>query len=230
MSHAPWAAIFDWDGVILDSARQHEASWEQLATEEGFALPADHFKRGFGMKNETIIPSLLGWTTVPSEIRRMSQRKEELYRQILRAAGVHPLPGVHEWLRRLHAAAIPCVVASSTCRLNITCALDQLELGVSFQAIVAAEDVSHGKPDPEVFLLAAQRLRCAPQRCVVFEDTPVGIQAAKAAGMKAVAVTTTHPVRYLDGADRIVPRLDALQVEELTPLFAALNPPALFQT
>lgn len=187
--------------------------------EEGFTLPADHFKRGFGMKNETIIPSLLGWTTVPSEVRRMSQRKEALYRQMLREAGVRPLPGVHEWLRRLHAAAVPCVVASSTCRLNITCALNQLKWELPFQAIVAAEDVSHGKPDPEVFLLAAKRLRRVPQRCVVFEDTPVGIQAAKAAGMKAVAVTTTHPVPYLDGADRIVPRLDALQVEELARWF-----------
>ncbi len=125
---ALWAAIFDWDGVIVDSAAQHEESWERLAREAGCRLPEGHFKRGFGMRNEVIIPELLGWTRDAAEIRRLSLRKEALYRDVIATAGIAPLPGVVEWLRRLQAASIPCAVGSSTQRLNIECVLDRLGL------------------------------------------------------------------------------------------------------
>ncbi len=216
---ATWAAIFDWDGVVLDSARHHERSWERMAREEGFSLPPDHFKRGYGMKNETIISRLFGWTTDPARIARMSTRKEELYRQFIQEEGIIVLPGVSELVSALDAAAVPCAVGSSTPRLNITCLLDQLAFGPRFSAIITAEDVTHGKPDPEVFVKAAQQLRVSPQQCVVFEDTPVGIQAAHRAGMRVVAVTTTHPAESLRDADRVVERLTDVIVADLQPWF-----------
>jgi len=214
-----WGAIFDWDGVIIDSSRQHEKSWELLAHEENRRLPPDHFKRSFGMKNEKIIPELLGWTRDPVEIRRQSLRKEELYRQIVRDGGIAPLPGVVEFLGRLREAGVPAAVGSSTHRLNITTTLVMLGLDEMFQAIVTAEDVTHGKPDPEVFLLAAQRIGVTPARCVVFEDAKVGIQAAHAGGMKVIGVATTHPASTLRSADRVVHRLDELTVADLDRLF-----------
>jgi len=210
-----WAAIFDWDGVIVDSAIPHEESWRRLAAEEGRVLPPEHFKRGFGMKNEAIIPALLGWTHDPEEIRRLSLRKEALYRAIVTDTRLDVLPGVMPLLRALRAANVPCAVASSTPRVNITFILDRLGLTGYFRAIVAAEDVRRGKPDPEVFLFAAQQLQVPASRCVVFEDTPVGLQAAHAAGMKAVAVTTTHPMIALHVADRLVGRIDELTTDEL---------------
>src|SRR5271170_4051613 len=94
-------AIFDWDGVIINSASQHEISWERLAKEVKKTLPSDHFKRGFGMKNEVIIPELLGWTSVPVEVRILSLRKEAIYREVVREQGMTALPGVHEWLQTL---------------------------------------------------------------------------------------------------------------------------------
>ena len=175
---APWGAIFDWDGVIIDSSRAHEESWERLARETGRALPPDHFKRGFGMKNEVIIPGILGWTEDAGEIRRLSLRKEELYREVVRERGVEALPGVRDLLAALRERGIPCVVGSSTHRENIELSLGLLNLGAAFAALVTAEDVSHGKPDPEVFLCAAQKINMAPERCVVFEDALVGIEAA----------------------------------------------------
>jgi HAD superfamily hydrolase (TIGR01509 family) len=157
-----WGAIFDWDGVIIDSSRQHEESWELLAREEHRPLPTDHFKRSFGMKNERIIPELLGWTRKPAEIHRLSLRKEELYRQVVGERGIAPLPGVVEFLGRLREAGVPSAVGSSTHRMNITTTLVMLGLDEMFQAIVTAEDVTHGKPDPEVFLAAAQKIRVPP--------------------------------------------------------------------
>lgn len=217
----PWTAIFDWDGVIIDSSSAHEASWERLAAEQRRALPPGHFKRSFGMKNEQIIPELLRWTDDPEQIRNMSLRKEALYREVIREQGIAPLPGVATWLEALRAASVPCVIASSTHRENITCTLGLIGFEKYFAAIVSAEDVTRGKPAPDVFLLAARKLNAPPSRCVVFEDAHVGIEAARRAGMKVVGVATTHPADSLVGADRVVHRLDELSVAELASWFDA---------
>jgi beta-phosphoglucomutase family hydrolase len=215
----PWGAIFDWDGVVIDSSRQHELSWEHLAREEGRKLSPDHFKRGFGMKNETIIPELLQWTRDPAEIRRLSLRKEELYRHVIRSGGIAALPGVKEFLTHLVANGIPRVIGSSTHRENIACSLELIGLADFFDAVVSSEDVSRGKPDPEVFLRAAEKLGMTPARCVVFEDTHVGIEAARAAGMKVVGISGTHPPESLMEADHVVARLDELSVAQLSAWF-----------
>jgi beta-phosphoglucomutase family hydrolase len=212
-------AIFDWDGVVIDSSQQHEASWERLAAEEGLKLPLGHFKKSFGMKNEKIIPELLAWTRDPVEIRRLSLRKEALYRDIVVERGISPLPGVKDFIAGLQAAGIPRSVGSSTHRENIETILEVMGFTGRFDAIVTAEDVLHGKPDPEVFLKAAQKIGIPPERCVVFEDAHVGIAAARAAGMKVVAVATTHPASELDG-DRVVHRLDELTPDDLRALVA----------
>jgi HAD superfamily hydrolase (TIGR01509 family) len=212
--------IFDWDGVIIDSSQQHEASWERLAAEEGRALPAGHFKAGFGKKNEWIIPELLGWARAPAEIHRLSLRKEALYRAIVVERGLAALPGVREFLERLRDAGVPCCIGSSTHRENITTILGVLGFAGLFGGMVTAEDVTLGKPHPDVFLKAAAKIGRAPGRCVVFEDAFAGIEAARAGGMKVVGVATTHPAEELEGkVDRVVQRLDELSVGDLMELF-----------
>lgn len=213
-------AIFDWDGVVIDSSRHHEESWNRLADEENRVLPEGHFLKGFGMKNEAIIPSLLAWTRDEAEIRRLSLRKEVLYRELIRDRGIEPLPGVRAFLERLRTAGIPRVIGSSTHRLNITASLDILGLSGFFSDIVSAEDVTMGKPDPQVFLTAAAKIKRPPARCVVFEDAPMGIEAALAGGMKAIGVAGTHGNATLAKADRIVERLDELTIGDLEALFA----------
>jgi HAD superfamily hydrolase (TIGR01509 family) len=209
-------AIFDWDGVIIDSAKQHKESWERLAAEEKRPLPPDHFKQSFGRKNEAIIPELFGWTRDPAEIRRMSLRKEALYRELVVEQGTAPLPGVREFLQRLSEAGVPCAVGSSTHRANIDTHFRITGIAPFFSAIVTAEDVTVGKPDPQVFLLAAARIAREPRRCLVFEDAFVGLQAARAGGMKTVAVASTNPAASLaPWADRVVNRLDELSIAEL---------------
>jgi beta-phosphoglucomutase family hydrolase len=215
-----FGAIFDWDGVIVDSSSHHEESWERLAKENGFTLPEGHFRKGFGMKNEFIIPNILNWSSLPPEIGQLSLRKEELYREVLLEWGIRPLPGVIEWLTELRRHEVRCAIGSSTHRLNIQTILTVLGFEEWFTAIVTAEDVSHGKPDPEVFLTAAEQIGIDPSFCVVFEDAFVGIEAAHRGGMKVVAVATTNRIETLRAADLAVHRLDELSVEQVAALVA----------
>ncbi len=214
-----WGAIFDWDGVIVDSSRHHEESWERLAREIGKPLPEGHFKRGFGMKNEWIIPNLLKWADEVEEVGALSLRKEMLYREVVMDWGIDALPGVVDWLATLKSAGIPCVIGSSTHRLNIETTLDRLGLRDAFTDVVSAEDVTAGKPDPQVFLKASGKISIAPGRCVVFEDAHVGIEAAHRAGMHIVAVATTNPIAELDKADLAVHSLAELSLEKIAEFF-----------
>jgi len=212
----PFGAIFDWDGVIIDSGQLHAESWRRLAAELGKKIAPDSFIRGFGMKSALIIAEIHRWATEPEEIARLENRKEALYREIVAQSAIAALPGVVEWLERLRVAGVPCAVASSTHRLNIDAVLDRIGLKQAFTEIISAEDVKHGKPNPEVFQKAAERLGLAAKRCVVFEDAHVGIEAAHAAGMRVVAVATTHPPEELRAADLVVRRLDELSIAQLS--------------
>ena len=218
--HAKWAAIFDWDDVILDSSKHHEESWERLAKEEGKILPEGHFLRGFGRRNVEIMRDLLQWSDDLQEIQRLSLRKEELYREVVEDWGIQSLPGVRTWLERLEQAGIPCAIGSSTEQKNVQLGLRLLGLESFFQTAVTAEHVQRGKPAPDVFLQAAEKVGIDPRRCVVFEDAPSGVEAARAAGMKVVGVTTTHPGGHLEGVDREVARLDELKTSELSDWFS----------
>ena len=216
-----FGALFDWDGVVIDSARQHELSWVQLSDEIGLPLPENFFKRGFGMKNEVIIPEIYGWTGDPDAIRTYSLRKEELYREILKADGIEPLPGVRVFLERLQDAGIPCVVGSSSHRLNIEICLKLFGFTGFFKGIISSEDVDQGKPHPDVFLKAAKLAGMPPEQCIVFEDAPVGIEAGLKGGMRVVGVATTHPAETLTGAHRVVKRLDELNIQDLKALWSS---------
>jgi len=216
---AHWGALFDWDGVIIDSSAHHEESWERLAKESRLTLPAGHFKQGFGRKNDFIIPEILGWTRDLPAINRLSLRKEELYREIVSEWGLSPLPGVRTWLERLRDAGVPCAIGSSTHRANILLSLELIGLAEFFKGIITAEDVTEGKPNPQVFLKGAECIERPAARCVVFEDAFVGIAAARAGGMKVVAVATTHPIAELGEADRAVSRLDELEPATLSAWF-----------
>jgi beta-phosphoglucomutase family hydrolase len=213
-------AIFDWDGVVIDSSAHHEKSWELLALETGRTLPEGHFKRGFGKKNQLIIPEILAWSNDPEEIEWLGDRKEELYRQLVGEGGMTVLPGSRELLAALKEAGIPRAVGSSTSRTNLEAIFISTGLGEFFDVVVSAEDVINGKPAPDVFLKAAQLLGVAPERCVVFEDALFGIEAARRAGMKVIAVATTNPLELLCHADRAVQTLNEISVEELQSLFS----------
>lgn len=212
-------ALFDWDGVIIDSSAQHEKSWERLAEEVGKPLPKDHFIRGFGMKNQVIIPKILQWTDDAEQIESWSLRKEHLYREIIAEEGIRPLPGVPELLQMLAGRGVPCAVASSTHRKNVETVFDAIGMRDCFAAVVTAEDVVQGKPNPEVFLTSAARIGRRPNECVVFEDAHVGIEAGLAAGARVIAVATTNPLDDLGRANLAVRSLAEVDWPAFTGVF-----------
>jgi beta-phosphoglucomutase family hydrolase len=216
------AALFDWDGVIIDSHQAHEAAWQRMAEELGIPLREGFFKTTFGMRNDKIIPEYTDWAAAGEieRIRELGDRKEALYREVLRRDGIEPLPGVRELLTALREAGIPCSVGSSTSLENIQTIMEMTGLGPYFDAITAERDVTRGKPDPEVFLKAAAKVQTPAACSVVFEDAHVGIAAALAAGAKAVAVGTTHPLESFTTAHWKVHRLTEVTVKQLQALWS----------
>lgn len=161
-------AIFDWDGVIIDSHRAHELAWEALAAELGHPLPAGFFKATFGMRNDKIIPEFTNWASGndPVRVQELGDHKETLYREVIRRDGIDPLPGVVALLENLQSAGIPCSVGSSTSLENILTIMEMTGLAGYFSAITAERDVKRGKPDPQVFLKAAEKIHCSACDCV----------------------------------------------------------------
>ena len=155
------SVIFDWDGVVIDSSREHEESWDLLAEEEGLSLFDGHFKIGFGKRNELIIRTILEWTSDPEEIARLGDRKEILYREIIQRDGIILQPGVGEFVKLLQDKKVPYAIGSSTPRKNIESVLKYMNREDWFFHIVAAADVEKGKPNPEGFLKAAEKLEVA---------------------------------------------------------------------
>ena len=208
--------LFDWDGVVIDSHAQHEESWALLSVEIEQALPEGFFKQTFGMRNQQIMPMWLPHLEgKDGEIIALGNRKEELYREILRRDGIEALPGVKNFLKTARVAGIPASVGSSTPRKNIDTVIEMAGLDGLFDAIVSADDVQRGKPDPEVFLKGAAKLNRKPERCVVFEDAFVGIQAGKSGGMKVVGIASTHPIEKLTEADLALHSLEGVSPVEL---------------
>ena len=209
-----FGAIFDWDGVVVDSSHIHLKSWEILAEELDLTLPNDHFERGFGKRNQTIINDILGWTKNIELIEKWGLRKEEIYREIGSSDGIPLAKGSKEFLGRLHPGPFRCAIGTSTERKNVELAIKQHDLSDFFSASACSEDVQEGKPNPEVFLKAAAGLSISPALCVVFEDSPHGIEAAQNANMKSVALTTSHPANVFM---HLQPDLVVGSLAEVTP-------------
>ncbi|GAB4513999.1 MAG: HAD family hydrolase [Anaerolineae bacterium] len=209
---APRAVLWDLDGVIADTGELHKLTWRRMLEEMGLPFDEEHFRRVFGMVNSEGVPLLLGRPVTAEEIAHLSERKEALFRQLL-PGRLRPVPGTPEWIRRLRADGWRQAVASSAPRLNIEAMLSELGLHDAFDAVICAEELPAGKPDPAVFLKAAEALSVPPARCVVVEDAVVGIEAARRAGMKCIAVATTHPAEELSDADLVVSTPAALPID-----------------
>ena len=210
--------LWDLDGVLVDTGEFHFQAWSGLLP--GYGIPFTHelFRATFGMNNAGILTTLLGHKPTPELLAEISDRKEQRFREAVRGRA-QPLPGVLAWLERLKAAGLRQAIASSAPPANIDALVDELGLRAYFEAIVSGFNLP-GKPDPALFLKAARLIDVAPERCIVVEDAVVGIEAAKRAGMKCVAVTTTNPARALKAADVVVERPDALPVDTFQPLLA----------
>jgi beta-phosphoglucomutase len=186
------AVLWDVDGTLIDSSEYHWLSWRDALAAESFPVTREQFDATFGQRNDEILRGYFGADYPAAEVKRVADSKETAYRTLVRERGISPLPGVRDWLERLKARGWRQAVASSAPRQNLDAILDALSLHDYFDAIVSAEDVTNGKPDPQVFLVAARRLGVPPSSCVVVEDAPAGVEAARRAGMRSVGVLSSH--------------------------------------
>jgi len=218
----PDAVLWDVDGTLVDTAELHFAAWVEVCRELGRDFTRADFAATFGHRNPEIFAYLFPGRFDDARVADLGERKEVLYRDAARRQGVRLLPGARALMDALHAAGVKQALGSSAPRANLELLEELTGVGTFLQAVVGAEDTQRGKPDPQVFLVGAERLGVAPRRCVVMEDAVAGVQAAKAAGMKCVAIrfVAHHPEKALRaaGADRVVASLEEVSLATLREL------------
>lgn len=212
------AVLWDLDGVIADTGTYHCRAWQDTFGKRGTTFTEEDFMRHFGQRNDTIIRDTLGNGISPAELDVVAEEKEVTYRRLI-AGNIKPLPGAIDLIKALRQHGIKTAIGSSAPPENIQIIIRGLNIADYFQAIVWGREVAEGKPSPQVYLLAAQKLGAAPDSCVVMEDAVSGVAAAKSAGMKCVAVTSSHPRSSLKEADLIVDTLATVGVGDLAGLF-----------
>jgi HAD superfamily hydrolase (TIGR01509 family) len=200
------AVLWDMDGVLVDTAPFHYQAWRELFAGEGKELAEEEFHATFGLRNDDILRANLG--DLPQErLRELGRKKEELFRTAIRGR-VEPLAGAVSLVRSLQGVGVREAVVSSAPRQNVETLIDGLGLSECFEALVGEEDAERGKPDPQGYLVAAERLGERPEDCVVIEDAPGGVEAAKRAGMRCIGLAAERATETLARADLVVTSLE----------------------
>lgn len=194
MTELPRAVLWDLDGTLVDSGDYHWRAWLDTMREEGVELSYERFLESFGQRNDRILSNWLGADADPSRIARIGDAKEAAYRELARREGLVALPGAREWVTRLHEHGWRQAIASSAPRANVEVMIEVVGIRPLIDAVVSAEDVTRGKPDPDVFLAAASRVRAAVRRCIVVEDAAAGVEAARRAGIRCIGVNAGAPL------------------------------------
>ncbi|MBN1875494.1 MAG: HAD family phosphatase [Anaerolineae bacterium] len=208
MKHFQQGVLWDMDGVLVNTREFHYQAWSRTLADYDVSFDYTFFRETFGMNNYSLLSRLFGPTLPLDQIKAIGDHKEALFRDLIRGQA-QPLPGVVDWLKRLQASGARQAIASSAPWANINAHIDELALRPYFDAIVSAAEMP-SKPDPTVFLEAACRVDVPPTRCTVIEDSVAGVEAAKRAGMRCIAVTTSNPADALWQADIVVTDLTQL--------------------
>ncbi len=213
-----YCVIFDMDGVLADTGHIHYESWIKMATEIGVEFTREIFEETFGQQSPTITRKLVGPEVDEILVENWANLKEKYYREMIREKLV-PLPGVIRIIKELKSEGFKLAIGSSGPPENVELLLSQLKIKPFFDVIITAFDVKKGKPDPEAFLNAAKNLNINPKNCIVIEDAPVGLEAAKKAGMISIALTTTHNKAELVGAHLVIKDLTEISILDVKNLF-----------
>jgi beta-phosphoglucomutase family hydrolase len=216
-SNRTYAIIWDMDGVLVDTGEFHYQSWKQTFDELDVHFSKEQFRETFGMNNAGILEIICGKKLPPDEEQKISEHKEELFREAVKGRA-KLLPGVENTLKNFSEWNLKQAIASSAPPKNIEVLVEELGVGKYFELTVSGFDIP-GKPDPGVFLKTARQLEVEPERCIVIEDAVAGVEGAKNAGMKCIAVTTTNTTEALSKADLIFESLEDLHQDTLFDLF-----------
>lgn len=214
-----YCVIFDMDGVLADTGPIHFESWVKMAREIGAEFTKDFFERTFGQQSIPITRELVGSNVDQQQVEKWANLKEQYYREMVKDK-LEPLPGVINIIKNLKAKKLKIAVGSSGPSANVELLLTSLKIKHLFDVIVTAEDIEQSKPAPDVFLYAAKKINVKPEHCLVIEDAPVGIIAAKRAGMKVIALTTTHHKDDLPEANLIIKDLSCIDVNNILKLLS----------
>lgn len=211
-SQFPLAFIFDLDGTIVDSTAHYRETWAELIREYGVDDDPEHFLRRATRDN---FRYLLGEDVSEEQVEEHVAHQAAIGNAKMRAGGVQAHPGILELLQELRARHVKLAIATSAERSNAEWTLKQLNILDAFDAVIVDQDVEHGKPAPDVYLKAMERLGVDARHSAVMEDSATGVRAAKAAGLRVIAVVTTHSRRELEqaGADKIVERATELNAD-----------------
>jgi len=206
--------LWGMDGVIADSNSFHLAAWRETFAKRKASFTKKDFTRLFGARSDFIIHNVLGKESPKEDIETLTQEKERSFREKARG-NIKPFPGVIKLLDIIKKGNFKLALVSSAPKENIDLVSEELNIEGYFDCIVYGQEVVESKPSPQIYLLAAEKLEAKPKDCIVIEDSPPGIKAAKAAGMRCLAVANTHPKRELREADKVV---DSLKEVDLITL------------
>jgi beta-phosphoglucomutase family hydrolase len=223
MAREKTAFIFDMDGTIVDNMAFHTQSWIRFFEQRGMAIDAhEFFRTTAGRQGKEIIRAHLGEQLADDEVKRLNVEKEAVYRELY---GPHrkTVAGFDALVARAKTQGVALAVATAAPNANIEFTLDGLDLRRHFGVVVGAADVARGKPNPDGFLLAAERCGAAPAHCIVFEDAPLGVEAARRAGMRCVVLTTTLPAEAFAEFDNVIAIAEDFSKLDADTLFAALS-------
>jgi beta-phosphoglucomutase len=209
------AILWDMDGVWVDSGQVHFQAWKKVLQPYDIPYSWGIFAHTFGMTNTAIINELFE-NPASNFVRELDDEKERQFRANV-PGNVLQIPGAKQWLERFKEWGYPQAICSSAPPANIETLLDEVGMRPYFQAVVSAVKMA-SKPDPAVFLTAAEMLGMRAERCIVVEDAPAGIEGARRGGMKCIALTTTHPGDDLQNADIVVKDLTELSEEQFLQL------------
>ena len=212
------AVIFDLDGTLLDNNDVHLKAWKQYLKENEKQISDEDFKENIsGRTNKDAIEHIYQKEMTEDEASKYYLEKEEIYRKMYRS-DIAPITGLQDFLEELHKHKIAMAIATSGIQVNIDFMFNHVPIKKYFKKIVNSGDVSKGKPDPEIFLKAAEALHIPTENCIVFEDSMAGVRAGKSAGMKVVALTTTHTPEELKEADLVIKDYNEIDFERLMSL------------
>lgn len=212
------AVIFDIDGTLIDNNSYHIKAWQQFYKERNRTLTEEEYKEHFnGKTNTDVLAHVFKNPLSAEETDRYTSEKEDLYRKLY-APHIAPVKGLLNLLQQIDSAGIPMAIATSGIKVNIDYMFNHIPIEHYFKTVIYSKHIKKGKPDPEIYFLTAEKLSILPANCVVFEDSVAGVQSAKLAGMKVIAITTTHAKEELTLADKIITDYEEISLRDIYAL------------
>jgi len=203
------AVIFDMDGTLVDSTKADFLAWQQLFSYYNQQLTFSDYIPLLGMKSSQVVKDFLPVNT-EEEVQFALTKKLVFFHEIISEDGIYPVPFADVFLKQISQYNIPLALATSSRRAKMEMVMEKLNLLIYFDTVITGGDVKDGKPSPEIFLLAAEKLNMLPEDCIVFEDAANGVKAAKNAGMKCVALSSHETIESLQEADLVIDTFENL--------------------